>query len=481
MQNIKTVVELYKLIQKWMAVYEKSDSTQKGEKADTYVQMKDILLGSKEVIKQSGLTKEDLKMDNYTRPDADEMLGDRKPNLNKLTGSVGFDSKKPDRYKNRKADVLAVQYYLNKHGYSCPIDGKADRKLSRQISFFCRSCQDPEVRGRAWISNKHTKTWQYLKGELQRPDALVLNNDPQADKDDGYYDVDKAELATNKTMSEKVGDHCANAKEDVKMVQQFLNKWGNYNLKENGRWPMAWGRDKKRKKIIVPAKVNPTRDALLDFQAQMGIKATGIGDADTWDYLTGKKDSKKEALDTTGGHGYGPKPAWIKVAEGEIGVKELVESGDNGERNNPRIIQYYAACGAKTSDEPAWCAAFTSWCLSRSGVSNPQDPGVAQWTGWGEKSDTPFYGSVGIIEGESRDKKTGKIKRKPWGHIGFIVGVEKGFVLMLGGNQDNSVSIKKFPTSKVTTFICPPGYIPPKEAYGLQTLEGDFKVATKTR
>ncbi|MCH2045214.1 MAG: TIGR02594 family protein [Saprospiraceae bacterium] len=370
----------------------------------------------------------DENMDNYDRPEPITELNGKKASLDKLTAKVG------DKGVNKFEDVLAVQYYLNKHGYACPQDGKWDNKVSRQVAWFSRSCKDKEVGTTRNVSTTG-KLWKYLKGEIERPEV--------DDVSDGYYDEDKQIDAPNHKLSGMVGNGKANDRDDVRAVQDLLNQWGNYNINEDGRWD------------------NTCKVAMIDFQNQMGIDADGICGPTSWDYLIGKKKPEPKVQDTASGKNYGPKPKWISIAEGEIGVKEIPDK--NSEKvNNPRVMEYHAASGGYSSDEPAWCASFTSWCLSKAGVSNPRDPGVIQWKGWGEKIDKPFYGCIGII-------KTGSA----WGHIGFIVGVEGGNVLMLGGNQSNSVKISKYSKSSVTQYLKPPGYEPPAEAWNLSALDGD--------
>jgi uncharacterized protein (TIGR02594 family) len=361
-----------------------------------------------------------------------------KPNLDGLSASIG------PKGKNKPEDVLAVQYYLNKNGYACPMDAQFDSKLQRQISWFSRSAG---IKTLAGVSPKDTDMWDFLTQKKPRPDINAVS--------EAYYSPDKVVSPPdpNYQLTAPVGKVNKN-KTDILMVQQMLNQWGGYNLPENGIWAKIHG------------------IALFDFQRQMGLEPTGIADSEVWEYLTGKKKGEKKIFDSTGGKNYGPKPKWISIAEGEIGVKEIPDApaeGKAGKVNNPRVMEYHAASGGYNSDEPAWCASFASWCLTKAGIANPQDPGVIQWNGWGTKTDKAFYGAIAIVN------TTGA-----WGHIGFVVGgnAKKGYQV-LGGNQSNMVKISTY--KNITTFIQPPGYTPSPEAFTLDVLEGDFGKNDTTR
>lgn len=387
-------------------------------------------------------TVDDAWKQNYVAPEIPSEYKGVKANLNGLSKNVNEDDP-----NNNKADAMAVQYYLNQRGYACTVDGQFGKKSGRKMAWFSRSCQDKEVGTRRGVK-KDSKLWDYLTGKIPVPPVTVA---------DDYYDPSDTVTAKKDTLEGLVGSKKDNKRSDVEAVQDLLNQWGDYGLSTDGGW----------------GKLSET--ALKDFQAQMGIKADGVCGPTTWEYLTGKKKPEPLDADTSGGNDYGPKPAWVKIAEGEIGTREIPDK--NSEKvNNPRVLEYHSTSGGFSSDEPAWCASFAAWCLTKAGVANPRDPGVVQWKGWGTEIDKnkPFYGCIAIINSSSS-----------WGHICFVVGADfnsNGTVkalYCLGGNQSNMVRISKY--TSITKLICPPGYTPPAKAYNIKPFSGDAEAGGSTR
>jgi uncharacterized protein (TIGR02594 family) len=162
---------------------------------------------------------------------------------------------------------------------------------------------------------------------------------------------------------------------------------------------------------------------------------------------TGTPTKPKEGA---GGGGAQSKPAWISTAEGEIGQAELKAAG----KHNPRIIEYHATTGKFKDDETPWCASFVNWVFQKSGSSGTNSASALSWKKFGKDLKKPAYGAVGVI-----DWGGGK------GHVGFVVGMQGKNVLLLGGNQGDSVKISSFPVSKFVAFTVPADYEVPSSAY----------------
>ena len=188
-------------------------------------------------------------------------------------------------------------------------------------------------------------------------------------------------------------------------------------------------------------------------------------------------------------------PAWVKVARGQIGVKET-----SGKGITPQIIEYILTCdqnfeasGTKWADrndweawvrkkqaagvnipmtKPSnllkyfldgegrgandegfeWCAAFVNWCLRKAGINGANHAAVSQWRNWGGRLTEPRVGAIMLIP---RGKSN-------YGHIAFV-DREDGKWKMLGGNQaapsggpSNQVSRREYP-SNVTALLWPHG------------------------
>jgi uncharacterized protein (TIGR02594 family) len=152
-----------------------------------------------------------------------------------------------------------------------------------------------------------------------------------------------------------------------------------------------------------------------------------------------------------GGGGSGAKPAWISVAEAEVGTQEVV-----GRQHNPRIIEYHATTGRFSDDETPWCASFVNWVLRQAGQSGTGSALAMSFASYGTQLERPAYGSIAVISYGG-----GK------GHVGFVVGSQGSRLLILGGNQSNGVNVKSFGTGQIVAYVVPSGYQVPASAFQL--------------
>jgi uncharacterized protein (TIGR02594 family) len=90
----------------------------------------------------------------------------------------------------------------------------------------------------------------------------------------------------------------------------------------------------------------------------------------------------------------------------------------------------------------AWCASFVGHCLERAGIRSTRKLTARSYLDWGVPVETADarQGDIGVIpRGSSR-----------WqGHVFFIDRIEGQWVWGLGGNQDDAVSVKRYPVSKL--------------------------------
>lgn len=156
-----------------------------------------------------------------------------------------------------------------------------------------------------------------------------------------------------------------------------------------------------------------------------------------------------------GGGGTGGTPAWISVAQAEVGTQELA-----GSRHNPRIIEYHATTGRFSDDETPWCASFVNWVLRQAGQTGTGSAAAMSFASYGTRLDGPAYGSIAVISYGG-----GK------GHVGFVVGRQGDRLLILGGNQSNGVNVKAFGTRQIAAYVVPPGYEVPAAAFQLGAAE----------
>ncbi len=128
----------------------------------------------------------------------------------------------------------------------------------------------------------------------------------------------------------------------------------------------------------------------------------------------------------------------IDVAERKIGMNEYKDK---------TALKQYVGFDPRYTE---WCAAFVNAVLKESGMTNLEDmnhvsPLMARsFLDWGEAVDVPKPGDIVVFPRGDSDWK---------GHVGFYVGWElhqdgKVFWKILGGNQNDSVSIDLYRSTK---------------------------------
>jgi len=123
----------------------------------------------------------------------------------------------------------------------------------------------------------------------------------------------------------------------------------------------------------------------------------------------------------------------FEIALSQYGEREIL-----GQYDNPEIMKYYHQIGFKDikHDETAWCAAFVSWCMMKSGINTIKTLVARDWLSQGRKITVPKIGDLVIFwRGEP----------KGWsGHVGFYVRETENYIYVLGGNQGNKVQISAY-------------------------------------
>lgn len=121
-------------------------------------------------------------------------------------------------------------------------------------------------------------------------------------------------------------------------------------------------------------------------------------------------------------------PKWLIEARRKIGEREI-----KGPRHNPWIVRGLAKLKAWWSDdETPWCGFFVAHCMDEAGLPYPKHWYRAKaWADYGSRirPDRIAPGAILVFD------------RKGGGHVGFYVGESIRYYYVLGGNQNNSVSI----------------------------------------
>jgi uncharacterized protein (TIGR02594 family) len=136
-------------------------------------------------------------------------------------------------------------------------------------------------------------------------------------------------------------------------------------------------------------------------------------------------------------------PTWLDAAWAEFGVREKP-----GTSNDPRVLNYYREAGHNevATDETPWCAAFVGAMLARSGVAHSGSLMARSYLRWGVALDAPRVGALAVLTRGS----------DPFaGHVGFFVGATGDRIFLLGGNQNDAVTVAAFDAARLIGYRWP--------------------------
>ncbi len=126
------------------------------------------------------------------------------------------------------------------------------------------------------------------------------------------------------------------------------------------------------------------------------------------------------------------------IAESMLGMNE---------RTHTEVLSDFFEENAGIEINPAhtaWCAAFVNGVLGSTGVEGTDSLLARSFLNFGEAVDEPQRGDVVVLRRGS----------EAWmGHVGFFAGYDdRGNILVLGGNQRNSVSIAPYAADRLLGF-----------------------------
>lgn len=129
-------------------------------------------------------------------------------------------------------------------------------------------------------------------------------------------------------------------------------------------------------------------------------------------------------------------PRILVQAVKQFGVKEFV-----GKEHNPVILAWAKNLGLEriyTNDEIPWCGLFVAECCRAAGLEVVERPLWAlNWAKYGTPVTEPMLGDVLTF------------KRNGGGHVGIYVGEDNTHYHVLGGNQNNSVSVSRIAKNRL--------------------------------
>lgn len=132
----------------------------------------------------------------------------------------------------------------------------------------------------------------------------------------------------------------------------------------------------------------------------------------------------------------------LDVAMAELGVAEVKGSKEH----NPRIVEYHAVTTLNaTADEVPWCSSFINWVVTQAGYKPTRSAMSASWRYWGKSLKKPERGCI-----------IGYVKANGTGHVGLYIGTTGGSYKILGGNQNNRVSVANYRIADKNWFFVEP-------------------------
>jgi uncharacterized protein (TIGR02594 family) len=154
-------------------------------------------------------------------------------------------------------------------------------------------------------------------------------------------------------------------------------------------------------------------------------------------------------------------PPWLVTARKYLGTREIP-----GRASNPLIVRWWKAIRQAISDDgTAWCAAFVGGVLEEVGIRSTRAANARSYLNHGSVLTKPAVGAIVVFARGGNG----------WsGHVGFVVGRNRaGHLMVLGGNQGDSVRISAFNVDRVLGYRWPTGGVPLPQRFTLPILASD--------
>lgn len=136
-----------------------------------------------------------------------------------------------------------------------------------------------------------------------------------------------------------------------------------------------------------------------------------------------------------------------ELAQRFVGIKEV-----DGTTSNPQILAMLRLNDTWPDDDAVpWCSAFTNYVAWLLRLPRSKSLRARSWLLIGEVIDLqdaePGFDIVVFKRGSGSQPGPNVIDAP--GHVGFYAGVEGTKILVLGGNQGDSVSLSSYPKSRL--------------------------------
>ena len=136
-----------------------------------------------------------------------------------------------------------------------------------------------------------------------------------------------------------------------------------------------------------------------------------------------------------------------ELAQRFVGTKEV-----NGTTSNPQVLAMLRLDDTWPDDDSVpWCSAFTNYIAWLLRLPRSKSLRARSWLLVGEVIDLnsaePGFDVVIFKRGSGAQPGADVIDAA--GHVGFYAGMDSTKILVLGGNQGDSVSISSYPKSRL--------------------------------
>lgn len=177
-------------------------------------------------------------------------------------------------------------------------------------------------------------------------------------------------------------------------------------------------------------------EALKAFQRKMGLRDSGIADDATVVAL------RRVPENPVGTVAVPPQdmPPWMAELHRRMGLHEV--------RDKSKLIDFLKI--GKFLGNPSelpWCGDAVESPIAKTLPSEPlpANPFWAQgWAKFGIEAPGPIVGAIGVIRWTETT-----------GHVGVVAGVERDRIVLLGGNQQNAITLASFPKDKFIAYRWP--------------------------
>lgn len=134
-----------------------------------------------------------------------------------------------------------------------------------------------------------------------------------------------------------------------------------------------------------------------------------------------------------------------QIAARFIGIREVT-----GAAANPQILAMLRLDNSwPAGDDVAWCSAFVNYIAWILGLQRSRSLAARSWLKVGAPIELEQAAADSDIVIVKRGGGPGPDVLQAPGHVGFYAGLQEDKVLILGGNQGNSVSIAAFPRDQI--------------------------------